>query len=105
MDLHDGDVSELIGFDKRVVAVTSYSEMLPNITRETDSLLVHWHLAIDLIVVRRATDVILDFFVEYLKLRYPFSSQIRVIVHLQHRFFLTAATFYNSRSTTMSYWQ
>lgn len=67
MDLHDGDVSELIGFDKRVVAVASYSDMLPNITREMDSLLVHCNLTIDLIVVRRATDVILDFSVEYLK--------------------------------------
>lgn len=77
LDMRSGDFSTLLGFHKRILSASAYSDKLPDITRGVDSILVHCNLTSDSIVSGLATDIVFDFSLEGLALSHPFSIEPR----------------------------
>ena len=78
LDLSQGNFHELLGFDKRILNVSSYGKKVPNITRGVDWVYLHCD------IISRKTnnipnDVLYTFSTVDLHVSYPFSKEPRRI--------------------------
>ena len=81
LDLTNGEFASLIGFNKRIVSTSGYSDKVPDITRSVDSIDVRSNIVSNSIVSGKNTNVLMQIPVYDLRISYPFVISNRRLLY------------------------